>query len=47
MCELPGMSANVPTDTRFSFAALARPGGETCPPAVACATTLSEGRGRR
>ncbi|GBU18370.1 MULTISPECIES: class II glutamine amidotransferase [Methylobacterium] len=31
MCELLGMSANVPTDIRFSFAALARRGGETGP----------------
>ncbi|MBN8647413.1 MAG: class II glutamine amidotransferase [Caulobacterales bacterium] len=31
MCELLGMSANVPTDIRFSFAALAKRGGETGP----------------
>ena len=31
MCELLGMNANVPTDIRFSFAALAKRGGETGP----------------
>jgi len=31
MCELLGMSANVPTDIRFSFSALARRGGDTGP----------------
>ena len=31
MCELLGMSANVPTDIRFSFAGLTRRGGETGP----------------
>ena len=31
MCELLGMSANVPTDIRFSFAGLRRRGGETGP----------------
>ncbi len=31
MCELLGMSANVPTDIRFSFAGLMRRGGHTGP----------------
>ena len=31
MCELLGMSANVPTDIYFSFAGLVRRGGETGP----------------
>ena len=31
MCELLGMSANVPTDVRFSFAGLMRRGGDTGP----------------
>ena len=31
MCELLGMSANVPTDIRFSFAGLAQRGGNTGP----------------
>ena len=31
MCELLGMSANVPTDIRFSFAGLMRRGGQTGP----------------
>ncbi|MEX1665218.1 class II glutamine amidotransferase [Zhongshania arctica] len=31
MCELLGMSANVPTDICFSFAGLSRRGGETGP----------------
>jgi len=29
MCELLGMSANVPTDICFSFAGLMRRGGQT------------------
>jgi hypothetical protein len=31
MCELLGMSANVPTDIRFSFTGLVQRGGETGP----------------
>ena len=31
MCELLGMSANVPTDICFSFAGLMRRGGQTGP----------------
>lgn len=31
MCELLGMSANVPTDICFSFRGLMRRGGETGP----------------
>ena len=31
MCELLGMSANVPTDICFSFAGLMKRGGETGP----------------
>lgn len=47
MCELLGMSANVPTDIRFSFAALARRGGETGPHADGWGITFYEGRGCR
>ena len=31
MCELLGMSANVPTDICFSFSGLIKRGGETGP----------------
>ncbi len=47
MCELLGMSANVPTDIRFSFAALARRGGETGPHADGWGISFYEGRGQR
>lgn len=47
MCELLGMSANVPTDIRFSFAGLARRGGETGPHADGWGITFYEGRGAR
>ncbi|UMY17169.1 class II glutamine amidotransferase [Methylobacterium organophilum] len=47
MCELLGMSANVPTDIRFSFAALARRGGETGPHADGWGITFYEGHGSR
>ena len=47
MCELLGMSANVPTDIRFSFAALARRGGETGPHADGWGISFYEGRGCR
>lgn len=43
MCELLGMSANVPTDIRFSFAALARRGGDTGPHADGWGITFYEG----
>ncbi len=47
MCELLGMSANVPTDIRFSFAGLARRGGETGPHADGWGISFYEGRGQR
>jgi predicted glutamine amidotransferase len=47
MCELLGMSANVPTDIRFSFAGLARRGGETGPHRDGWGITFYEGRGCR
>ncbi|GJE04354.1 class II glutamine amidotransferase [Methylobacterium isbiliense] len=47
MCELLGMSANVPTDIRFSFAGLARRGGETGPHGDGWGIAFYEGRGCR
>lgn len=47
MCELLGMSANVPTDIRFSFAGLARRGGETGPHRDGWGIAFYEGRGTR
>jgi predicted glutamine amidotransferase len=47
MCELLGMSANVPTDIRFSFAGLARRGGATGPHRDGWGITFYEGRGCR
>ena len=47
MCELLGMSANVPTDIRFSFAGLARRGGETGPHADGWGICFYEGRTTR
>jgi len=47
MCELLGMSTNVPTDIRFSFAALAKRGGETGPHADGWGITFYEGGGCR
>jgi glutamine amidotransferase len=47
MCELLGMSANVPTDIRFSFAGLMRRGGETGPHADGWGVAFHEGRGCR
>ena len=47
MCELLGMSANVPTDIRFSFAGLARRGGATGPHRDGWGIAFSEGRGAR
>src|SRR3954471_147074 len=47
MCELLGMSANVPTDISFSFAGLARRGGATGPHRDGWGITFYEGRGCR
>lgn len=47
MCELLGMSANVPTDIRFSFAGLARRGGGTGPHRDGWGISFYEGRGCR
>ena len=47
MCELLGMSANVPTDIRFSFAGLARRGGATGPHRDGWGIAFYEGRGAR
>jgi predicted glutamine amidotransferase len=47
MCELLGMSANVPTDVRFSFAGLARRGGATGPHRDGWGISFYEGRGAR
>ncbi|MFN3688027.1 class II glutamine amidotransferase [Salinarimonas sp.] len=47
MCELLGMSANVPTDIRFSFAGLARRGGGTGPHRDGWGIAFYEGRGCR
>ena len=47
MCELLGMSANVPTDVRFSFAGLARRGGGTGPHRDGWGIAFYEGRGAR
>lgn len=47
MCELLGMSANVPTDICFSFAGLARRGGETGPHGDGWGIAFYEGRGLR
>lgn len=47
MCELLGMSANVPTDIRFSFAGLARRGGDTGPHGDGWGIAFYEDRGCR
>jgi glutamine amidotransferase len=47
MCELLGISANVPTDIRFSFSALARRGGETGPHRDGWGITFYEGKASR
>lgn len=47
MCELLGMSANVPTDIRFSFAGLARRGGGTGPHRDGWGIVFYEDRGCR
>lgn len=47
MCELLGMSANVPTDICFSFAGLMRRGGETGPHQDGWGIAFYEGKGCR
>ena len=47
MCELLGMSANVPTDIRFSFAGLMQRGGRTGPHGDGWGVAFYEGRGCR
>ncbi len=47
MCELLGMSANVPTDICFSFTGLMQRGGRTGPHADGWGTAFYEGRGYR
>ncbi|MDC7677142.1 class II glutamine amidotransferase [Asticcacaulis machinosus] len=47
MCELLGMNANVPTDIRFSFAALAKRGGDTGPHKDGWGISFYENKGCR
>jgi glutamine amidotransferase len=47
MCELLGMSANVPTDICFSFTGLARRGGQTGPHTDGWGIVFYEGRASR
>lgn len=47
MCELLGMSANVPTDICFSFSGLVKRGGETGPHKDGWGITFYEGKGCR
>lgn len=47
MCELLGMSANVPTDICFSFSGLIKRGGKTGPHKDGWGITFYEGRGCR
>jgi predicted glutamine amidotransferase len=47
VCELLGMSANVPTDICFSFAGLMRRGGGTGPHGDGWGVTFYEGKGAR
>lgn len=47
MCELLGMSANVPTDICFSFSGLVKRGGETGPHKDGWGIAFYEGRGYR
>jgi glutamine amidotransferase len=47
MCELLGMSANVPTDICFSFAGLMQRGGRTGPHADGWGIAFYEGKGAR
>lgn len=47
MCELLGMSANVPTDICFSFSGLIRRGGDRGPHKDGWGVTFYEGKGSR
>ncbi len=47
MCELLGMSANVPTDIRFSFSGLMERGGSTGPHGDGWGIAFYEGKGCR
>jgi len=47
MCELLGMSANVPTDICFSFSGLMQRGGRTGPHRDGWGISMYEGRGAR
>lgn len=47
MCELLGMSANVPTDICFSFSGLIRRGGDTGPHSDGWGIAFFEGKGMR
>lgn len=47
MCELLGMSANVPTDICFSFTGLAQRGGKTGPHSDGWGITFYKGKGCR
>ncbi len=47
MCELLGMSANTPTDIRFSFSGLIERGGRTGPHRDGWGITFHDGRGCR
>jgi glutamine amidotransferase len=47
MCELLGMSANVPTDIRFSFSGLIKRGGETADHKDGWGIAFYEGKGYR
>ncbi len=47
MCELLGMSANVPTDICFSFSGLMQRGGETGPHRDGWGISFYEGKGQR
>ena len=47
MCELLGMSANVPTDICFSFKGLVQRGGNTGPHRDGWGITFYEGKGFR
>lgn len=47
MCELLGMSANIPTDICFSFSGLMRRGGDTGPHRDGWGLTFYEGKGCR
>ncbi len=47
MCELLGMSANVPTDICFSFAGLLERGGRTGPHKDGWGISFYEGKGSR